>query len=425
MKAKIQQITKNKFVRNVAIVATGTAGAQAITMAFAPFLTRIYGPETFGLLGVFVALIAILAPITALTYPVAIVLPKKDTDAKLIAKLSFFLAFIITCFFSIILYFWGESILNLIGSEKISPYMMLIPLALFFATLLQITEQWLIRKKQFKTTAKIAIVQSLIINSTKTGIGWINPTAVVLITITALGSALHAFMMAISLKFNTNAKAEMDSDDNPKTVNQLAIAHIDFPLYRAPQLFINAISQNMPVLILASFFGPIAAGFYSLARMVLEIPAKLIGKSVGDVFYPRINDASHNNEELDKLILKATKALALLGLVPFGIVIVIGPWLFSFVFGEEWNSAGEYARWLSLWLYSAFINRPSFVSIPVLGFQKEIFLFEVLSLFLRFATLLVSYYLTNSALVTIASFSTLNVLLNLLLITTTIYLSKK
>lgn len=54
-----KRLTKSKFVRNVAIVATGTAGAQAITMAFAPIITRLYGPEAFGLLGTFMAILAI------------------------------------------------------------------------------------------------------------------------------------------------------------------------------------------------------------------------------------------------------------------------------------------------------------------------------------------------------------------------------
>ena len=76
MLTRFKQLGQSKFVRNVAIVATGTAGAQAITMAFAPIITRIYGPEAFGLLGTFMAILAVLTPVAALTYPIAIVLPR-------------------------------------------------------------------------------------------------------------------------------------------------------------------------------------------------------------------------------------------------------------------------------------------------------------------------------------------------------------
>jgi IS5 family transposase len=71
----------------VAVVASGTAGAQAITMGFSPVITRLYGPEAFGLLGVFMAMVQVLVPAAALTYPIAIVLPKEDRDARVLARL--------------------------------------------------------------------------------------------------------------------------------------------------------------------------------------------------------------------------------------------------------------------------------------------------------------------------------------------------
>ena len=93
MITKIASLSKSKFVRNVATVATGTAGAQAISIAFSPIITRLYGPDSFGLLGVFMALVAVLAPLAALTYPIAIVLPKEDSDARALGWLSFYIAF--------------------------------------------------------------------------------------------------------------------------------------------------------------------------------------------------------------------------------------------------------------------------------------------------------------------------------------------
>src|SRR5699024_9309969 len=109
-----------------------------------------------------------------------------------------------------------------------------------------------------------------------------------------------------------------------------------------------SISQGLPTIVLAGYFGPASAGFYSVSRMVLGAPSQLIGKSVGDVFYPRINEAALNKENISNLIKKATLILALIGIIPFGLVILIGPNLFSFVFGNEWSVAGEYARWIAL-----------------------------------------------------------------------------
>src|SRR5699024_5504400 len=152
MFSQIKKLFKKKFVRNVFIVASGAVGAQALSLFLSPIITRLYGPEAagvlgsitalrrsiipiaaliypvaivllsgdvvsqalslllsliitrlygpeaFGVLGTFTALTRIIIPIAALTYPVAIVLPKSDKNAKTIIKLSF----IITVFMSIV-----------------------------------------------------------------------------------------------------------------------------------------------------------------------------------------------------------------------------------------------------------------------------------------------------------------------------------
>ncbi|WP_291346906.1 NAD-dependent epimerase/dehydratase family protein [Desulfobacula sp.] len=73
-------------------MAGGTAGAQAIAMVFSPVVTRLYGPEIYGLLGTFLAITSMISPVVALSYPIAIVLPKEDSDAKGIVRLSIYIA---------------------------------------------------------------------------------------------------------------------------------------------------------------------------------------------------------------------------------------------------------------------------------------------------------------------------------------------
>ncbi|MBK7502678.1 MAG: oligosaccharide flippase family protein [Polaromonas sp.] len=153
----------------------------------------------------------------------------------------------------------------------------------------------------------------------------------------------------------------------------LAKKYSDFPIYRTPQIFINAVSQSLPVIMLASFFGASTAGFYTLARLAMAMPSTLIGKSVGDVFYPRINDAARSGENITRLLIKASSILAVVGFLPFTIIVIFGPWVFSQVFGSEWGVSGEYARYLSLFFYLNLINRPSVSAVPMLGLQKGYF----------------------------------------------------
>ncbi len=220
------------------------------------------------------------------------------------------------------------------------------------------------------------------------------------------------------------SKNRQETNSNPKSPKELAKQYKDFPMYRAPQVFLNGISQSLPMLMLTSLFGPASAGFYSLGRMVLSVPTQFIGQSVGDVFYPRIAEAANNGENLSGMIIKATLTLAAVGIIPFGIVIAFGPWLFRFVFGAEWTVAGEYARWIAMWSLFAFINRPSVRAIPVLNLQRQFLFYEITSLAIRTGALFIVYYFFKSDIYAIMLFSLSGVVLNTFLISYTIKKSR-
>lgn len=420
---KLKNIISNKFIRNVIVVASGTAGAQIIAMVFSPIITRLYGPDIFGVLGIFTAVLAILTPVAALTYPIAIVLPKSDNDAKGIAILSIRLAILVSILVAFILLIAGDWIANIFGIKVIQEFFLFIPIVIFFSAYQEILVQWCIRKKQFKLTARIAILQAIILNITKVGIGVIYPISKSLIIITIFGFLLNSFLLKLGLR----KKRFYLSDKKSETKNLLKLAqqHRDFPLYRAPQVLLNALSQSLPVLILASFFGPASAGFYALGRTVLGIPSTLIGKSVGDVFYPRISEAVNNNENPTLLISRATLLMSVVGIIPFGIIMIFGPLLFSLVFGHNWEIAGEYARWLSLWLYFAFLNRPSVAAIATLHLQKFFLIYEIISIALRVTGLYIGFSLYNSDIIAVILFSISGVMLNIFLVIFTLKKSKK
>lgn len=424
MKSKLIKLSKKPFVRNVTILASGTAGAQAITMALSPIITRMYGPEAFGLMGSFMAIVSIVAPIAALTYPIAIVLPKRDQDAKGLIHLSLIITAILSMISLIILVLFNKQIVNIFNLKEIAIYLYLIPLVIIFAGFMQVAEQWLIRTKQFIINARVTFLQALIIDGSKVGIGFINPVASVLVVLTTSANGLKAVMMIMFARksgYRTNTSLK----DKNKSLKILAKENYDFPLYRAPEVFLNAVSQGLPVLMLTAFFGPASAGFYTIGRTVLNIPSSLIGKSVGDVFYPRIAEAANNKENVTALIKKATLALAGIGIFPFGLVILFGPFLFSFVFGSDWAIAGEYARWIALWSFFGFMNRPSVRSLPVLSAQRFHLIYTIIMLVTRLGVLAIGYYVYSSDLIAIALFGITGAILNFGLITITLKISRQ
>lgn len=383
-------------------------------MAFYPVITRIYSPDAFGLLGTFMATLAVITPVAALTYPIAIVLPESDADAKNLAKLSAVISTVVATIIAIILLLGGGKIADTLNLQAIESFLFLIPLAMLFAAFHQILKQWLIRKKQFKITARMAVLHALTLNSAKVGIGWFHPVGTILVVLATLGNALHASLLWLGIRKQPEAHPELNK---PSTdLKTLAMQHRDFPMYRAPEATLNALSQNLPIMMLATFFGPASAGFYTLSKQAMGVPTNLMGNAVGDVFYPRITEAAKNNENLFGLLFKATMALASIGLIPFGIVAAFGPTLFDFVFGSEWVTAGEYARWLAIWLYFVFMNIPSIKAIPVLSMQGVFLGYTVISVLVRFSALAAGYALYESDTISIAFFGLSGAFLNLSII---------
>jgi O-antigen/teichoic acid export membrane protein len=76
-----QRIPRAGFFRNVAILAGGTAIAQALNVLTAPIITRLYTPNDLGNLSVYISIYSILVVVASWRYETAIPLPKDDETA--------------------------------------------------------------------------------------------------------------------------------------------------------------------------------------------------------------------------------------------------------------------------------------------------------------------------------------------------------
>lgn len=404
MKNTISDFFKKPFIRNVFILASGTAMAQAINMIFSPIITRMYGPEAYGVMGTFVAFIQILVNLATFSYPIAMVLPKYDYEAIIIGKLSLAIAVFNTIAIGTVFFIFGDLIVSVFSLEEISKFLYLIPLFILLAGILQIIHQWLIRKNMFGISAKASIIETLIVNGGKVTIGFFYPISDVLVIFSAIRQGFRALLIYLFLGVPNKKINKSFSNFNFSEIKTIAKKYKDFPLYRTPELIMSSLSTNIPILLLTTFFGAAAAGFYSISKTVLGVPSNLIAKSVGDVFYPRIANAAQNKEKISPLILRATMYLALIGIIPYGVIILFGPFLFELVFGSEWAIAGEYARWVSLWAFAMFINKPSIQALPVISAQRFQLIFTFCKLIITSIALFIGFYYFNSDIIAIAFF---------------------
>lgn len=73
----------------------------------------------------------------------------------------------------------------------------------------------------------------------------------------------------------------------------------------------------------------------------------MIGSSFSIVFYKEASEKVAKGEKITKLLRTTILTLALISFPAFLMIMIFGPALFAFVFGEAWREAGVYARIMS------------------------------------------------------------------------------
>ena len=402
IKSKFSFLYRHKFIRNILLVISGTASAQAIGLAVMPLITRLYAPTEFGVLGTFTALCSAIIPVVALTYPIAIVIAETELEAKKIAILSTFIGLLLSCFSTILLLIFGEQIMLLFNLEGIRSFIYLVPIVMALATLNQVGRQWSIKNGSYKVLITSTISQALFVNLSRLAVGLTFPMSVVLIATYVFGNIIASTLLAFNLiktiwrSFFSITIFEL---------KKVAIKYIDFPKYRAPQVALNAFSESMPVLFLSVYFDSESVGFYALARLTLGVPIGLIGQSVSDVFFPKFAGNSGTKCQKKKLLVRVSVVVAVLAAPVFTLLSFYAPVIYRVVFGNDWEGAGQFAGYMSIWLFFVLVSKPAISVIPALKLQRFFLLFEFFSLQIKFLAIYIGYISFNESLMSVAYLS--------------------
>jgi len=404
MKIFFEYFWSIKFVRNVVFLASGSLFAQLITIFFTPLVIKIYGANTFGTLSVFMAVVTLLSPLITFGYSAAVNLPRADSNSIHIVSVSFILAFCFSLISSVLIFLYESEISDYLNLNDLNYLFILMPLVFFIYAALEILQQWAIRKKLFHAFGKIPLLSSLIANLLKVISGCFFISSQALICATVLGSLLQPLFFIFFLIKNKAIPFNKKSI-KISSIKRICKNYREFPLYRFPHLSILVLSQNLPVLFIASYSGVKVAGFYSLAKLATSMPSGFLGKSVSDVFYQRINEASRNKEDLSFMLLKPTMFLFKLSLLPLFLFLPLAPYIFETILGEEWLSAGVCAQWLSIYYFFNLIRKPSQAAVPVLRLQKNIMFFEFFGMVIQLSALLVGLHIYLNTYLAVALYS--------------------
>lgn len=380
---------KSDFSRNVLTLMTGTTIAQAIPIVFSPILTRIYNPEDFGVFALFVAITSIFSSIATGRYELAIMLPKKDEDAINILALGIIINLLIFLFLYIGIYCFITDIVLLLNNKEIRIWLYFVPIAVLFIGFFNLLNYYNNRKKFYKDISHTTIIKSIVLTSCQLIIGFFKNGEAGLI----IGELMSRIFANIKLLKNILKDDKLMKAISYKKVLVLGKKYNNFPKFSVPAILANVLSGNLINIFISTIFNVTSLGFYSLAERILGVPTSLIGKSVSQVYYQEACVEYKKNKSFYKLFLKTVFKLVIIGLLLFGFLYFAIVDIFIYVFGKNWEIAGEYGKILLFLYFCRFIVSPLTITPMVLNKVKIDLYFQFFMLLLIISIFIVVHFL--------------------------------
>jgi len=394
---------RSEFSRNLAVLMTGTALAQALPILVSPFLTRLYSPEEFGVLAGFLAIVNIVSVIASGQYELAVVLPESDKDATALTCIGIMLALFISAlvFFIVGVFIFNDYIPNWLVLEN-KWMMFLFPILILFTAGNNILSRNLTRFKKYKIMAHSKVAWQISNNTLKLVLGALNYTGIGLFVGTIIGFLVSIIFQTKALFSSFMVQAK---DLELKDLIRQAKRYKKFPLVSSWGALMNVASVQIPVLLFTTLFSSEIAGFFSLSNKIVSIPMIFIGASISQVFMERAAKIKSNKEELKDLTLSIFNKLLLIGTIGLSVITFYGDLIFPLVFGDEWFQAGKYSQWISIWRIFIFAASPLSTMFFVLEKQGESFIWNFVMLFSRVMIIYLAWTLSFSDLKTVTLFS--------------------
>ncbi|WP_405606807.1 lipopolysaccharide biosynthesis protein [Polaribacter sp. Asnod1-A03] len=412
---------KKEFVKNVLTLITGSAISQVIVYASILILTRLFSTEVFGIYMLFTSATLILKPLATLQYEFAIVLPKRNKDAINLLAFSIIILCLFSLLLSIIIYFFKENIAFFFNITTLTNFIYLLPISVFLFGSVTIFDFWNNRNNLFKNISKGLFIKSCVMSSTQITTGFSSLHLIGLIPGMLLGYFFQLlFLIIISLKSLQHITKQISF----KRMFFLAKKYKDIPIFNTLINLTNNLSNELPVLLIAKYFGLGHSGIYGLALKFTRAPVSIFQNSINQVFFNKATKTYNLEGNLHLLVLKTAKHLLLISVFIFIPLLVISFYL-DLLFGQNWKDVGFYSRILLPWIFCGFLSNPISSLIIILNKQKTMVIYDTLLLIFRFLALFLGYYFYKNIVISLAFFSVIGMIFNILMFSYLLKISKK
>lgn len=361
--------------------------SQGLVLAASPLLTRLYTSDDFGLLGLFLALVTILSALPTLGMHEAIVAPREERQADALFLATFISALAV----GVIVTAAGISMIRggVLGFGELPAWTIWVVYpAIVAIALAMLFQVWLARVHDWATLRAMVIGQAVLRVGIQLTAGLFGAGFAGLLA----GEVLMRIAVVVLAWFRSLAElGDRIRQLDRRFVWQTVKRYRRFPIYRTPSNFLNNLGAMIVVPLVVQTFGLAAGGLYTLMELALNAPLGLANKAVGDVFLGHMSRRFSDRAAARRLLGTTVVVLLAISALPGLLLYFYGSAMFAWVFGEEWQKAGELASIMAPVLVIRFVVGPVSGTLNVANRPEFKLAFDVLAL----AAILASFAAAN------------------------------
>ncbi len=383
------QKVKKKILSDVAVNSAKLLSANVITQIIGllvyPIITRLYTPEDFGLINLFLSIAGILTIISTAEFQYSIVLPKDDNKAIACLQIgictTLFTTFFVCCTIP-----FSEYISEIFNTPDLAQWYWAIPILVFLSAIWNLLNYWCTRKKYYNEICQYQCTQSITNAGAKCGFGYIGLHNGGLI----LSAIISPFIALTTLSHQVFRKTKQNLFAIQKeNIAIVAKEYVNFPKYSLPRALINYLSGNLPILLLTPFFGIAETGFLGLALTLGFRPINIISNSLYQVFFQKTTEMVQKKESILPFFIKFCKTVAIFTIPCFIATYILLPDIISFLLGSCWEETATLIQIMLIWFcLNSFISPICYIQ-DIFQRQKEYLFFEILLLLARLLAILI------------------------------------
>ncbi len=341
-----RKYSNSPIARNAAVLFIGSASSQVIAMAANLGLSQVYEPEQFGALGIFISLTAFVSVVASARFDQAIMLPAERADASDLAVASILLGCATAVGVLVMVAPFQIALLDALGAPALAGWILLLPLSIAAAAVIQAMTIWTTRQQRFATVSAMRIGQSAASAMAQLAGGTYHFAGGL------IGGSIGGQAVAVTAYGAAIARDEALRFSRPRWrgIPALLRRYRDMPLHSVPESMLAQAQVILPSLAVARLFTLETAGHLMLAQRLTLLPVAFVTQALGQVMFQRMA-AKHAVEGDLRVPLRFIWSK--LGMVALPLAVMT--WLYAeqavtLVLGPKWSECGRIVETMAPYL---------------------------------------------------------------------------